>query len=64
MFRQLVRYLFLVQVTVKVGTITNQAPVFASQTYQATVNETAKSGEKVIQVEADDPDGRREDIRW
>ena len=53
------------QVTVRVGTITNQAPRFLEVGgYQATVAENAQPGHKVVTVTAEDPDGEDSLIRY
>jgi len=51
------------QVSVDVGSVSNQKPVFQSESYEASVSENATAGTVVIQVVANDPDGDDKNLR-
>ena len=53
-----------VKVTVTVGSIGNQKPVFGQQEYQTNVQEDAKPGSFVLKVSADDPDGPNDLLKY
>ncbi len=53
-----------VPVTVRVGTVNNAKPRFLQSHYKARVAEDAARRQEVIRVEAEDPDGRAEDLRF
>ena len=52
-----------VKVSVDVGSQKNRKPVFLRPSYEASVQENAPVGEKVIQVTANDPDGPDSELR-
>ena len=52
------------KVTVKVGSNRNQKPRFEQLVYDVMIPENAKSGTKVIKLEAQDPDGESKNLRY
>jgi hypothetical protein len=52
------------EVFVSVGRTRNQRPHFAQARYEVTMAENAAVGERVLQVVAEDPDGRNADLRY
>ena len=47
-----------------VGRDSNEAPVFRSSPYSASINETAVAGQRVLRVSANDPDGSDADLAY
>ncbi|XP_043197440.1 cadherin-23-like [Amphibalanus amphitrite] len=53
-----------VRVFVVVGRDSNEAPIFRSSPYSASINETASAGQRVLRVSANDPDASDAELAY